>query len=122
VTRSPSLSRAVVAAGILTALLGALLVAWFVSGWADVRGRQRMIRDAPGQVADQRGAELAHELRAELGAVMEREVERPYFHYQNLFHDPRGRPGPASRHHRSPGAPMTRWCSVTSSSTRAAAR
>ena len=89
------ISRAVVAAGLLTGLLGALLVAWFVSGWADVRGRQRMIRAAPGQAADQRGAALAHELRGELGAVIAREVERPYFHYQNLFHDPRASAGPS---------------------------
>jgi len=87
--------RAVVAAGLLTALLGALLVAWFASGWADVRGQQRMVRAAPGQAAERRGAELAHELRGELSAVLAREVERPYFHYQNLFHDPRASAGPS---------------------------
>lgn len=84
--RSPP--RALVAAGLLTVLLGALLGAWFVSGWADVRGRQRTVRAAPGLAAEQRGAALAHELRGELGALMSREVDRPYFHYQNLFHDP----------------------------------
>jgi signal transduction histidine kinase len=89
--RSPP--RALVAAGLLTALLGALLAAWFVSGWADVRGQQRVVRDAPRQAAQRRGAELAHELRSELGAVLAREVERPYFHYQNLFHDPRASAG-----------------------------
>jgi signal transduction histidine kinase len=93
VTRSPP--RALYAAGLLTVLLGALLVAWFVSGWADVRGRQRTVRDAPKLAAEQRGAELAHELRGELGALMSREVERPYFHYQNLFHDPRASAGPS---------------------------
>jgi signal transduction histidine kinase len=86
VTRPPP--RALYAAGLLTVLLGALLVAWFVSGWADVRGRQRAVREAPGLAAEQRGAALAHELRGELAALMSREVDRPYFHYQNLFHDP----------------------------------
>ena len=86
-TASPR--RAVVAAGLLAALLAGLLGAWFASGWADVRGRQRAVRDAPRLDAEQRGAELAHELRGELAAVIAREVERPYFHYQNLFHDPR---------------------------------
>lgn len=85
--------RSLVAAVLLTALTGALLVAWFISGWADVRGRQRAARDAPGLAAEQRGADLAHELRSELGALMSREVERPYFHYQNLFHDPRASAG-----------------------------
>jgi signal transduction histidine kinase len=87
--------RALYAAGLLTALTGALLVAWFVSGWADVRGRQRAVRDAPRIAAEQRGAELAHELRGQLGAVLAREVERPYFHYQNLFHDPQASAGPS---------------------------
>jgi signal transduction histidine kinase len=85
--------RALVAAGLLTALTGALLVAWFVSGWADVRARQHAVREAPQLAAEQRGAELAHELRGELGAVLAREVDRPYFHYQNLFHDPRASAG-----------------------------
>lgn len=77
------------AAGLLTAALAALLVAWFVSGWADVRGRQLAERAAPQREADARGSELAHELRGELAQLMSREVERPYFHYQNLMHDPR---------------------------------
>jgi len=37
--------RALYAAGLLTVQLGALLVAWFVSGWANVRSRQRTVRD-----------------------------------------------------------------------------
>jgi len=85
--------RALYAAGLLTVLIGALLVAWFASGWADVRARQRAVRDAPRLAADARGAELAHELRSELATLMAREVERPYFHYQNLFHDPRASAG-----------------------------
>jgi len=89
------LPRALYAAGLLIVPLGALLVAWFVSGWADVRGRQRTVRAAPGRAAAQRGAELAHELRGELGALISREADRPYFHYQNLFHDPRASAGPS---------------------------
>jgi hypothetical protein len=87
VTASPG--RALVAAGLLAALLAALLGAWFTSGWADVRSRQRAVRDAPRLEADERGAGLAHELRGALAAVMAREALRPYFHYQNLVHDPR---------------------------------
>jgi signal transduction histidine kinase len=85
--------RAVIAAGVLTALTGALLIAWFVSGWADVRARQAAVRTAPVATADQRAGELAHELRGELASLLQREVDRPYFHYQNLFHDPGGSAG-----------------------------
>jgi len=86
-TRSPP--RVLYASLLLAAALTALLVAWFVSGWADVRARQRDARAEPTRTADRKGAELAHDLRAELSRLMTREVARPYFHYSNLFHDPR---------------------------------
>ena len=35
-------------------------------------------------------AQLAAELVAELETLRATESQRPYFHYQNLFHDPRG--------------------------------
>ncbi len=82
-------ARVLYASLLLATALGALLVAWFVSGWADVRARQREQRTEPERVAAQRGMELAHELRGELGKLLNRELERPYFHYSNLFHDPR---------------------------------
>lgn len=85
--------RVLHAAGLLAAALAALLVAWFVSGWGDVRGRQRLLRDAPRVLADARAGELGRELRAALAALYAREADRPYFHYQNLFHDPRASAG-----------------------------
>ena len=81
--------RTLYAAMLLVAALAALLVAWFVSGWSDVRAQQRELAAAPAREAAERGGELAHELRGELAQLMTREVERPYFHYQNLMHDPR---------------------------------
>ena len=80
--------RAVAAAGLLTAVVVLLLAAWFVSGWRDVRMRQAEIQKAPYTAADQRARDLARELRTELDALLAREVRRPYFHYQNLMHDP----------------------------------
>ena len=81
--------RAVYAAAALGGALAVLLVAWFLSGWADVRAQQRAARAAPVEAAARRGAALAHELRGELARLFARETERPYFHYRNLFHDPR---------------------------------
>ena len=80
--------RALTAAALLTMLVVSLLAAWFVSGWRDVRMRQAEIGKAPYAAADRRALELAQELRAELDALIAREVRRPYFHYQNLMHDP----------------------------------
>jgi signal transduction histidine kinase len=82
-------SRTLHAAILLVAALAALLVAWSLSGWADVRAQQRELRAAPSRAAVEQGSELAHDLRAELARLMTREVDRPYFHYQNLMHDPR---------------------------------
>lgn len=90
-----SAPRALHAAGLLAALLAALLGAWFVSGWHDVRMRQQEMRQAPRVAADRRASELARELRAELEGLLAREVRRPYFHYQNLMHDPKASAGVA---------------------------
>lgn len=77
------------AAALLASAIAVLLIGWFISGWGDVRARQRAAEIAPAREAAERGTELAHELRAELAQLISREVERPYFHYQNLMHDPR---------------------------------
>jgi signal transduction histidine kinase len=87
--RAVKAARTWYAAGLLAAAIAVLLVGWFVSGWADVRGRQRAEAEAPGREAQAKSVELAHELRTELSALLTREVDRPYFHYQNLMHDPR---------------------------------
>ena len=80
--------RALTAAVLLAAIIVLLLAAWFVSGWRDVRMRQAEIQKAPYAAADGRALELARELRTELDTLLAREVRRPYFHYQNLMHDP----------------------------------
>jgi signal transduction histidine kinase len=82
-------SRVVWASLVCAAALAGLLGAWFVSGWADVRAQQREVIDEPARAARTRGAELAHDLRADLQQLIAREIARPYFHYSNLFHDPR---------------------------------
>jgi signal transduction histidine kinase len=86
--KARSAPRAMYAAGLLLALLAALLGAWFFTGWHDVRMRQHEARQAPRTAAEQRARDLARELHAELEALIAREVGRPYFHYQNLIHDP----------------------------------
>jgi len=85
--------KTLVAAGLLAVALAALLVAWFTSGWAEVRARQHAERTAPSALATARGAELAGDLRTELGRLLSREIERPYFQYQNLMRDPRASRG-----------------------------
>ena len=82
-------SRTVLAAALLVAALALLLGAWFFAGWSDVRARQAETRTRPTADAARRSEELARDLRAELDTLVAREIDRPYFHYQNLFRDPR---------------------------------
>lgn len=82
-------SRTLLAAGLLVAALAMLLGAWFFAGWSDVRARQLEARTEPTAAAARRSEDLARDLRAELDTLVEREIDRPYFHYQNLFRDPR---------------------------------
>jgi signal transduction histidine kinase len=81
--------RVAIATALMAVVLVALLGAWFATGWHDVRARQAAIEDAPVVAAAARAGQLARELRGELDQLVEREAGRPYFHYQNLFHDPR---------------------------------
>jgi signal transduction histidine kinase len=81
--------RTLWAGGLLAAALTVLLAAWFASGWSDVRARQTAVRARPVAASTQRAEQLATVLRAELGDIIAREVSRPYFHYQNLYRDPR---------------------------------
>ena len=92
--RSVNRQVAVVAV-LLVGVLAALLGGWGITGWQDVRARQATTARAPVAAASVRAGELARELRGELDQLVVREARRPYFHYQNLFHDPRASVGPS---------------------------
>ncbi|MFT3692887.1 MAG: ATP-binding protein [Kofleriaceae bacterium] len=87
-------SRRVFAAAFVMALLVVgLLGAWFATGWHDVRAEQTRLMNAPVTTAAARAGELARGMREQLAQLIDREAARPYFHYQNLFHDPRASAG-----------------------------
>src|SRR5579862_4927066 len=78
-------------AGVLTAAaLVALLLGWFGSGWSGVRAEQAALRARPRADAEAAARDAAGELGRRLEDLRESETERPYYHYGNLFHDPRG--------------------------------
>jgi len=83
------ISRTVIAALLSAAALAALLVAWFASGWGEVRARQRELEAEPAKEARQAEVQLARDLRLELSRVIGRENARDYYYYGNLYHDPR---------------------------------
>ncbi len=87
--------RVGIVAALLVGVLAALLGGWGITGWADVRARQAATELSPVAAAAARAGELARDLRGELDQLVVREARRPYFHYQNLFHDPRASAGPS---------------------------
>jgi signal transduction histidine kinase len=82
--------RTWIAALLTAAVLIALLGSWFASGWSAMRDQQAALRRAPRLEAERAAATLAHELDTRLDELAAREDARPYYHYQSLFHDPRG--------------------------------
>jgi signal transduction histidine kinase len=77
------MKRVILAALVLLAGVGGLLGAWWVSA-------QRAL-DAEVRLRTQRGEMTsAARITAQLQEVLRTESERPYFHYQNLYHDPQG--------------------------------
>ncbi len=82
--------RTLLAAALVTVGLGAPLAAWFVTGWARTRQQVATVLAAPAEHAASSAQELSARLSARLEELRERESQRPYYHYQNLYHDPRG--------------------------------
>ena len=82
--------RVPLAALVLLLGVGGLLAAWYVSARraldAEVRLQSQIATRSA--VENERGA--AERLRRRLEELRAAESQRPYFHYQNLYHDPKG--------------------------------
>jgi len=82
--------RAAIAAVVLLIGLGGLCTAWYASAQraltAELREREH---GALGASADRERA-IAQSLARRLEDLRRDESQRPYFHYQNLYHDPKG--------------------------------
>ncbi|MCE9577266.1 MAG: HAMP domain-containing histidine kinase [Deltaproteobacteria bacterium] len=81
--------RTVFAAILTAAALVALLVGWFGAGWSGVRAEDRALHGRAQAEAVQAARVLADDLAAHLEELRRSESQRPYYHYGNLFHDPR---------------------------------
>ncbi len=63
--------------------------AWFLAGSRAVERRVRFEEKAVTSKAYKRGVTLAERLATRLEVLREAESLRPFYHYQNLYHDPR---------------------------------
>lgn len=83
--------RRTMAALLLTALaVAAPCGAWFAVGWREARQRAADLADAPRRQAHEIATRLAERLQDRLETLRANESNRPFYHYQNLYHDPRG--------------------------------
>ncbi|HUQ01139.1 MAG TPA: ATP-binding protein [Kofleriaceae bacterium] len=83
-------ARTLSAAVLIVGALAAVLIAWFGSGWRSMEKEQEAILASARADAADTASVLADDLVAELEHLRADESQRPYYHYQNLFHDPRG--------------------------------
>jgi signal transduction histidine kinase len=82
--------RTWLAAVVVVAIMASLLLGWYWAGSAEVAARSEQVRTRPIAELQTRVASVADELRRDLDDVLRRESLRPYYHYGNLFRDPRG--------------------------------
>jgi signal transduction histidine kinase len=64
--------------------------AWYVAGSREAAREAQALREEPRRRATEAGRALAERLRERLESLRQEESRRPYYHYQRLYHDPRG--------------------------------
>ena len=84
-------SRRTVAALVLTLI--AVVVpssAWYIAGRRQIAHEAKLERSSVHQQGYKQAVRLAERLATRLEVLRESESRRPFYHYQNLFHDPKG--------------------------------
>ncbi len=82
--------RAVIAAVVLLLGLGGLCTAWYESSQRALAAELHEREHRAQRAAEDRERAIAENLAKRLEDVRRAESQRPYFHYQNLYHDPKG--------------------------------
>src|SRR5437867_1510378 len=80
------------AAAFLLALAAVALPcgSWFVVGSREAAREAERLEEGPRRLADAAVRQLADRLAARLEALRDNEDKRPFYHYQGLYHDPKG--------------------------------
>ncbi|MFZ2639519.1 MAG: HAMP domain-containing sensor histidine kinase [Verrucomicrobiia bacterium] len=76
---------------VLTAVaLAVPSVAWYVVGLREVATEAERLEEAPRRSAEVLAERLADRFGSRLETLRENEARRPFYHYQHLYHDPKG--------------------------------
>ncbi len=81
--------RTLIAGAVVLGIVGSLLLGWYWAGASDTAARAAAARRRPAEELRARVTAIADELRRDLDDLLRRESQRPYYHYSNLFRDPR---------------------------------
>ncbi|PYQ28737.1 MAG: hypothetical protein DMF56_13720 [Acidobacteria bacterium] len=84
------MKRAILAALVLLAGLGGLCTAWYASSQRALAAELHEREHAALRAVADRERTIAENLARRLEQLRRDESQRPYFHYQNLYHDPKG--------------------------------
>jgi signal transduction histidine kinase len=84
------MKRVTLAALILLLGVGGLCAAWYFSAQRAFESETRLMSQMAGRTAGDRERAVAASLAQRLETLRRNESQRPYFHYQNLYHDPKG--------------------------------
>jgi signal transduction histidine kinase len=83
-------SRTTLALVLTIAALVVPCAAWYVAGMREVQRDAAQIEAGPHRFARDTATQLARRLQERLDALLEAESSRPFYHYQSLYHDPKG--------------------------------
>ena len=83
-------SRTALALGLTIAALVVPCGAWYMVGSREVRRDAAQIEAGPRRLATDTASQLAGRLQERLDALLAAESSRPFYHYQSLYHDPKG--------------------------------
>lgn len=87
---APGSRRTVLAATLVGIAVLLPTLAWYLAGSREAAGRARGLEESALATATRAAASAADRLGHRLDALREAESARPFYHYQNLYHDPRG--------------------------------
>jgi len=82
--------RVPLVAVLLLAGVGGLCAAWYLSSRRALDAELRILEQGAAQTAAERERTVAENLSRRLAELLRNESQRPYYHYQNLYHDPKG--------------------------------
>src|SRR6266478_602694 len=83
-------TRSTSALALTIAALVVACAAWYVAGMREVQRNAAQIEAGPRRFATATATQLAGRLQERLDALLEAESNRPFYHYQSFYHDPKG--------------------------------